>query len=131
MIKKLVLPIVAILALSIGVWGMGNMYARAAPATVEVGFECGLFDGDGDPVIATDSHLVTTVNKNGVVNMTCHVEDVPNNTGAAVRYNADNNPYGTGIVCASGSLTTLIWKETVSDNGDGTGDATLNCKFRT
>ena len=128
--KKLALPIVAILALSIGVWGMGNMYARAAPATVEVGFACGLFDGDGGVALAFDTHLVTTVNKNGVVNMTCHVENVPNNTGAAVRYNADNNPAGPGTLCASGALTTSSWKETVSDNGDGTGDATLQCKFR-
>ena len=129
--KKLSVPIVGILALSLGVWGMGNMKAQADPATVVVGFGCGLFDGDGGTVFTTDTQTVITVSKTGVVNMKCQIEGVDNNQGKAVHYSYAYNPSGTPVPCVfEGTYSTSSWKETVSDNGDGTGDATLQCKFR-
>ena len=94
-------------------------------ATIVDGDECGMLDGDGDFVITTDSHRVNTNSKNGNAIFKCHAENVPNNTGKSVQYNMEN----TGFFCfIPGAGLTADWKEVVSDNGDGTGDATLTCK---
>jgi hypothetical protein len=129
--KKYAIPIVAILGLSIAAWGIPNTSVMAAPATVLVGINCGLFDGDGGFLITTDTQAVQTQSANGNTKITCHAASVPNSTGKAVHYDTDNNPFGPGALCGDGfGNTTADWKEVVSDNEDGTGDATLQCRFK-
>ena len=97
---------------------------QAEPATV--GMEesgCGIFTLDG--FVGASFHSVQTNNNNGNEKLTCKAEGVANTQGSAYKLNFDN----TGISCgmASGTVTTN-WQTIVSDNGDGTGDVTLQCR---
>ncbi|MGQ0795665.1 MAG: hypothetical protein ACT4N5_05735 [Nitrosopumilaceae archaeon] len=121
----------ALVALSLGIITFNPTHA--APAIVEIGpgIGCTLFDGDGSVAFAPDAQGVVTQSNNGNIKLTCHAENVPNNQGKAVRYDSNNNPFGPGQPCVYQGEATLNWKEVVSDNGDGTGDATLVCHFKT
>ena len=100
---------------------------QAVPATVGMGTTgCGLLDGDGNVVISDSFQTVATNNGKGTGKLTCHAANVPNSTGKAVHWDFDNMP----MLCGTISGATENWKNVVSDNGDGTGDATLQCRTK-
>ena len=117
--------IAAITAILIGWAPMTSVLAE--PATVGMGTTgCGLLDGNGNIVLSDSFQTVATNNGKGTGKFTCHAANVPNPTGKAVHWDNDNMPMSCGTI----SGPTIIWKNVVSDNGDGTGDATLQCRTK-
>ena len=99
--------------------------AHAAPAVViNPDGLCGMYDGDGNSVTASNTQVVSTQNANGNVTFKCQITGVDNSTGKAVSYGYAS----TGVMCGindpvRGFTTTQEWKETVS----ASGNATLIC----
>ena len=98
------------------------LVANAAPAVVGMfeGDSCSLFDGDGNLVDADGGQFVIANNARGNGKLTCHAEGVVNNTGKAVHF--------SGFGCSTPSGFTTRTRAVISNLGDGTGDATLQCR---
>lgn len=96
--------------------------AHGNGAIVVTDHGCVFFDGDGGLVQAEKTHLVVTPSNHGTRVIKCSAKGVANSTGKAVHYDADNNPFGPGVVTCGNSLN---WWETVS----ASGNATLTCLF--
>ena len=81
---------------------------------------CGLFDGDGNIVLASSDHSVITPSGNGNCNLKCSVKGVANSSGRAVNLDSTIVPISCGI---PGCAPTANWHETIS----ASGNATLTC----
>jgi len=83
---------------------------------------CGVLDGDLNPIFFEGGILVANKN-HGMI--TCHLEDVVNTTGKAVRASGDCF-IGDG---SEGIAISGTFKSVVSQHENGTtGDATLVCR---
>ena len=91
-----------------------------AAVIVRVDGACRTWDGDGRPVSAD---LLYVLNSHRGITV-CKAKGVPNSTGAAVRYDADDNPVGPDQPCRTELGPTLEWHQTVSAKGN----LTLVCR---
>ena len=81
-------------------------------------------DGDGNFFGTNDTKVVVSNNdEEGNITLKCSAKEVPNSTGAPVKYNFEN----TGQECEAlgGEISTRDWLENISK----TGNATLTCQF--
>ena len=101
-------------------FAVGISNVNAEPAVIITDFQCAGIDGNGGSVSTTNSKVVITNSKNGVVNFKCHFSEVPNDTGKAVHHDYDS----TGALCSTLTGSTDDWKMTV---GRG-GNAVLSCR---
>ena len=77
---------------------------------------CVVFDGNGNGQLVSQPLYVEN---NNTVKITCKGL-VPNNTGKAVHWGPDNNPYGTPNLqysCVPSYTASTDWHTTVSQNG--------------
>ena len=137
--KKLMLLSVAVLALagvgvasSVATAGNGAQVLTMAntpyPAhpLVGTGYNFNFLDGNGAPVVVAPTYyqevVAPSLNSNEVLKGT-----VANDTGMAVIYTADSNPYQVGATCHSFATnsTTTNWQMTISPSGN----FTLTCHF--
>lgn len=99
--------------------------AHAVPAIVVNEGQCGLLDGDGGSYVSTDVHTVVANNaEDGNFTFKCSAKNLPNSTGAVVKYDYEST---LGLPCTwfSGGVSTNDWHMVVSK----TGNTTLTCKF--
>lgn len=90
--------------------------------------DCGMFDGNGDPVEGPAKVNVITRSRNGNALHNCHL-DAPNDTGHAVRWTPYNNPWDVVFPCLildgpymdpeTNVIETLHWSMTISAGGKG------------
>jgi hypothetical protein len=118
------------LAIGVGVGAvillLSSSGAYAAPALVQIGVgSCTVADGNGNFITTNNPNLkikVSTQSANSTLILSCHVDNVPNDTGHAVSYGpADgmciiNDPL-------RGPRVADVWRETLSADGQ----ALLSC----
>ena len=95
-----------------------NVHAAAA-VFIDM-FACGMLDGNGAPVVTTESQAVATNNARGNAKVSCFADVTPSATGHAVHYDSDS----TGFLCLTPSGLTTRWQEVVS----ASGEAILQCR---
>jgi len=94
--------------------------ASSNPAVVIKDSACFLFDGNGSPVLVTQSQAVITSSGNS--KFTCRAQVTPSSTAqGAVYWNLAN----TGYQCNTFVGLTPHWEEVVTPSGQ----ATLTCQF--
>ena len=103
--------------------------ALADPAVIIDGENCLMIDGNGSLTSTNDSKVIATQSRNGNSVWKCKAM-LPNDTGMAVRWDSENNPFFAGVQCniptPFGINSTTDWKITVSAEGD----ATATCRFK-
>ncbi len=112
------LTIVLLLAL-VAVLSMAPNVHAAAAVFIDM-FACGMLDGNGAPVVTTESQAVATNNARGNAKVSCFADVTPSATGHAVHYDSDS----TGILYQTPSGVTTRWQEVVS----ASGEAILQCR---
>ena len=113
--RKLILSVVPVLVAAVLLAIPAAAWAGGGGAIViDLEMEARLLDGNGDSFTTARVHVVMTPSKKGNVLLVLRAKGVPNDTGRAVHWDADN----TGLPCLLNGLTTLRWRETVSANGN-------------
>lgn len=117
-----------------GVLLVGVSAAHAAPALVQIDVGgCSMLDGNGTQIFSSDPKLkvkVSTQSENQTLTLTCYINNVPNDTGKAVIYNAANTDGGACMI--TDPLRNVVrpadvWHQTVS----ASGQAILTCMTHT
>ena len=116
--------VIAALSLILLAWAPSTAYAGVdnSATVIHSPDSCAVLDGNGGVIFFEGGTLVANKN-HGMIS--CHLEDVVNTTGQAVRVSGS---------CSIGDLSEGIlivgaFKSVVSQNDDGTtGDATLICR---
>lgn len=102
----------------------GTAGANNAAIVIRLDGTCGLFDGDGGEVVDVDGLTVINSGTGSGGVITCKASGVANSTGKAVKYDAEHNPIGPGLQCATFTGFTDKWTETVS----ASGEAMIRCQ---
>jgi len=112
---------------------------HAAPALVQIGVgTCTMADGNGNFFTTSSPNVkikVSTQSANQNLILNCHVDNVPNNTGREVFYNAANTGGGQCIINDPLRGVPRVadnWHEVVSAGGSSnSGNADLSCMTNT
>lgn len=124
--KTAVLAIIAAVILILVAFLVPAAGANNAAVVIDPAGPCLLFDGDGNLVPTTNTMIVITQSRNGNAHLKCQ-GDVPNNTGRAVHFDANDNPISDDLTCnISGVGATLKWHNVVSADGK----STVTCHYK-
>ena len=101
--------------------------AQAAAVVTRSVDGCGLLDGNGAGLPATDPKITYTQNSHGNATFQCKADVTPAASGGAVQFNYDSTGFYCGVPDPADPTKppqmTQHWEETVS----ASGNATLTC----
>ena len=135
---KKMLPLFAGITLLAGanaalmVFGISTAYAAGAIVQMDTG-GCSLLDGNGKQITGTLDYKsklkVSTESANGNLNLSCRLDNVPNDTGRAVNYSPANGDYYISDPRYPGADPRKAdqWHATVS----ASGQAIVSCHAKT
>jgi len=113
----------ALVAIGLALLSRPAMAQNSNAALIVRGGNCEVVDGNGNAQLVT--HTIFVENNN-IVKITCKGL-VPNDTGAAVQWGPDNNPFSSGLQyeCYPSLTPSTTWHTTVSANG--VSDTNITC----
>lgn len=111
-----VLKFVSLICALIAVGGFSGSAAHAGGngALVVNDLGCMVPDGNGQPVPASNSHVVVAFSANGNTLFRCSATGVPNPAGRAVTWDYAS----TGLTCGTALGSTTKWHAVVSPSGN-------------